>query len=336
MDCFGTYFTHAQTCNVTRLRYILYTCPNMWALTKRSSNSEGRMVVHARRPYACLRFPHFSLRITHVFGHAYADLTRGVGMTMFAQEHSGSLRTDLFSLQHQSWSRRLGRRRRSRGGWRSIGCPQSVAVPPSLCGLATQLLGFGWKRLFEGSLWGWQGLCGKAGLGSVLPGNCIDVTCFWPDLFPRAWLIVIPSPPSFFLCGLDLRNAPRVQGVSRHEVTEDIVPDHHTTGGICARFCREAVGLGDFEWIADKGLAKCGAELAWFELCNVKERTLRVRCHHLLATFRICWKQVGEAMNRLGLNILLHPAVCPSEQSVASSFPVLLSKIHKLHLDLER
>ena len=38
MDCFGTYFTHAQTCNVTRvykvlrnglLRYILYTCPNM-------------------------------------------------------------------------------------------------------------------------------------------------------------------------------------------------------------------------------------------------------------------------------------------------------------------
>ena len=37
MDCFGTYFTHAQTCNVTRvqvlrnglLRYILCTCPNL-------------------------------------------------------------------------------------------------------------------------------------------------------------------------------------------------------------------------------------------------------------------------------------------------------------------
>ena len=29
MDCFGAYFTHVQTCNVTRglLRYILYTCP---------------------------------------------------------------------------------------------------------------------------------------------------------------------------------------------------------------------------------------------------------------------------------------------------------------------
>ena len=47
------------------------------AWTKRSSNSEGRMVVHARRLYACLCFPHFSLRISHVFGHAYADLSTG-------------------------------------------------------------------------------------------------------------------------------------------------------------------------------------------------------------------------------------------------------------------
>ena len=55
MDCFGTYFTHVQTCDVTRvqsatewtasvhtlhmskpvlrnglLRYVLYTCPNLW------------------------------------------------------------------------------------------------------------------------------------------------------------------------------------------------------------------------------------------------------------------------------------------------------------------
>ena len=30
MDCFGTYFTHVQTCDVTRVRYILYTYPNLW------------------------------------------------------------------------------------------------------------------------------------------------------------------------------------------------------------------------------------------------------------------------------------------------------------------
>ena len=38
MDCFGAYFTHVQTCDVTvftvlrngLLRYILYTCPNLW------------------------------------------------------------------------------------------------------------------------------------------------------------------------------------------------------------------------------------------------------------------------------------------------------------------
>ena len=42
MDCFGTYFTHVQTCDVTRvhsatewtasalLRYILHTCANLW------------------------------------------------------------------------------------------------------------------------------------------------------------------------------------------------------------------------------------------------------------------------------------------------------------------
>ena len=37
MDCFGTYFTHVQTCNVTRVQsatecllwYIFYTCPNL-------------------------------------------------------------------------------------------------------------------------------------------------------------------------------------------------------------------------------------------------------------------------------------------------------------------
>ena len=66
------------------------------------------MVAHARRPYQCLRFPHFSLRKTHVFGHAYADLTRRVGMTMFAQEHSGSLRTDLLSVEGFSLGGILG------------------------------------------------------------------------------------------------------------------------------------------------------------------------------------------------------------------------------------
>ena len=39
MDCFGTYFTHVQSCDVTRvvkvlrnglLRYILHTCPKLW------------------------------------------------------------------------------------------------------------------------------------------------------------------------------------------------------------------------------------------------------------------------------------------------------------------
>ena len=38
MDCSGTYFTHVQTCDVTRVQsatewtlgYILHTCPNLW------------------------------------------------------------------------------------------------------------------------------------------------------------------------------------------------------------------------------------------------------------------------------------------------------------------
>ena len=107
-------------------------------------------------------------------------LRGGLGWQCLHKYTAGAYAQTFFSLQHQSWSRRFGRRRRSRGGWRSIGCLQSVAVPPSLCGLATQRLGFGWKSLFEGSLWGWQGVASifSTTLGSL--AQCSGTSaCFW-------------------------------------------------------------------------------------------------------------------------------------------------------------
>lgn len=84
------------------------------------------------------------------------------------------------------------------------------------------------------------------------------------------------------------------------------------------RLRRKAVGAGDFEHIANKRFANCGAELTWLEDGNVKEGTLRVRRHHLFTTLLVCRHQVREVMNRSRLNILLYPAVCPSEQAIAS------------------
>ena len=112
---------------------VLHLLPMLrrWAWTKRSSNWEGRILFLTRRPYALLRFPHFCLRWTPVFGYAYAVLTLSLWMTFCAQTRSGSLRTRLFCLQQDSASRRLGRRRWRRGAWASSF--QSEVLPSAFC-----------------------------------------------------------------------------------------------------------------------------------------------------------------------------------------------------------
>ena len=111
--------------------YIGSTKSPNWAWTKRSSNWEGRILFLTRRPYALLRFPHFCLRWTPVFGYAYAVLTLSLWMTFCAQTRSGSLRTRLFCLQQDSASRRFGRRRWRRGAWASSF--QSEVLPSAFC-----------------------------------------------------------------------------------------------------------------------------------------------------------------------------------------------------------
>ena len=103
-------------------------------------NWEGRILFLTRRPYALLRFPHFCLRWTPVFGYAYAVLTLSLWMTFCAQTRSGSLRTRLFCLQQDSASRRFGRRRWRRGAWASSF--QSEVLPSAFCDMDNIL----WKH----------------------------------------------------------------------------------------------------------------------------------------------------------------------------------------------
>ena len=110
-----------------------------WAWTKRSSNWEGRILFLTRRPYALLRFPHFCLRWTPVFGYAYAVLTLSLWMTFCAQTRSGSLRTRLFCLQQDS-ARRFGQKRWRRGALASSF--QSEVLPSAFCDMDNIL----WKH----------------------------------------------------------------------------------------------------------------------------------------------------------------------------------------------
>ena len=91
-DCFGTYFTHAQTCDVTRgqsvvkvlrkrlLRYILHACPNLWC-----------------NPWSkCYGTHFFGTYFTHV---QTCDVTRGQNVT----EWTASVHTSHMSNSGTEW-----------------------------------------------------------------------------------------------------------------------------------------------------------------------------------------------------------------------------------------